>query len=427
MLNTIFSILIGLLGISVMVLVHEFGHFICARLFGVDVTVVSFGFGPAIFKWGKKRTYQIAALPFGGYCKMKGDEDLRKALARKDKSLVEAQKGSLYSISPKKRLLIYLNGPLFNLLFSVLCLFIIFNIPSLSAFSEPKIVLASDYPTLFSEINPSAKEAGLKSGMIIESVDSHPISSYQQMVSLLKDKDEAVLVSNNEEFKIKALNGKFGLGEFIKPVVQNVGSNIPLKKGDLLLSLNDYPLTNMLDILLVMNSNPPILNFIVNRNGKIVQVGYKNPGSVNFTLHCEGKLVRTHSLYGALKEAIIQTVNVFNSCWDNLFNLFRGKTKVKETVSGTLAASNSIGEVTKKGFNQSFVNGVKTILYLLSGVSTSIAIANLLPIPSLDGGLMMLSLAEAINGKNASPRVYIICQIVGFVLVMLLMILLNFG
>ena len=104
-----------------------------------------------------------------------------------------------------------------------------------------------------------------------------------------------------------------------------------------------------------------------------------------------------------------------------------GQNSVHGTVAGTFSASSSIGEMTASGFNRSFNTGLRTALYLLAVVSTSLAVVNLLPLPSLDGGLILLSLIELIKGKNSSPKVYMAFQALGFVLIIAFTLIMNFA
>ena len=84
----ILSILIGFLGIGIMILVHEFGHAFAARACGITVEALSFGFGPAVFKWTRGETkYIIRAIPFGGSCKMSGGDDITNAISQKKKHI----------------------------------------------------------------------------------------------------------------------------------------------------------------------------------------------------------------------------------------------------------------------------------------------------------------------------------------------------
>ena len=94
------SFVIGLVGLSLMVLIHEFGHFLAARMFGVEVLKFSIGMGPKIV--GKKiggTEYLLSALPLGGYCQMKGEEDFAKAIELKAKR-IDGSPGSLYGVAP---------------------------------------------------------------------------------------------------------------------------------------------------------------------------------------------------------------------------------------------------------------------------------------------------------------------------------------
>ena len=144
------SVLIGFLGISVMIMVNEFGHMMAARAAGINVEVLSFGFGPAIYRFnGKETQYVIRAIPFGGSCKMSGGDDIQNAISQKKKRIETYEDGSIWSVSPLKRIFAYAAGPLANILFAFLCYALLMTIPTSVATYPPKVVLSSDYPTLF--------------------------------------------------------------------------------------------------------------------------------------------------------------------------------------------------------------------------------------------------------------------------------------
>ncbi len=99
---TVLYVIIGLFALNLMVLIHECGHFMMARLFHIDIESLQLGFGPVIKRFGKGMTsFSIAAIPFGGLCKM---DNL-----------------SLYNASPFKRILIYLSGPAINAISAIIC------------------------------------------------------------------------------------------------------------------------------------------------------------------------------------------------------------------------------------------------------------------------------------------------------------------
>ena len=110
--------LYGLLCLFFLILFHEFGHFLAAKLFGVKVESFSVGFGPIlIHKKIHGTDYRISLFPLGGYCGMKGEKDFQNAMEAKLPQ-IEGEKDSLYGIHPLKRALIGFAGPFFNFFFA---------------------------------------------------------------------------------------------------------------------------------------------------------------------------------------------------------------------------------------------------------------------------------------------------------------------
>ena len=110
-------LLIGLLATGVVLLIHELGHYIAAIILGAEVEVFGIGIGPVIWRhWGKKTEFRLSLIPFGGYCRLGGSEDLTVALSNKSKKINTAEKGSFFAISPWRKSLIFLSGPMTNFL-----------------------------------------------------------------------------------------------------------------------------------------------------------------------------------------------------------------------------------------------------------------------------------------------------------------------
>ena len=148
--SSIISILIGFLGISIMILVHEIGHMLAARACGIRVEALSFGLGPAVFRWGKNVTkYIIRAIPFGGSCKMSGGDDIQNAIRQNKKHIESYEDGSIWSVGPIKRIIAYAAGPLFNIIFAFFCYALLLTIPTVVSVYPSRIVLSSDYPALY--------------------------------------------------------------------------------------------------------------------------------------------------------------------------------------------------------------------------------------------------------------------------------------
>ena len=108
------KILIGLIILSIMVFIHELGHFIAAKLCGVVVESFSIGWGPVLFKKKKGDTeYRISAIPMGGYCGMKGEKAFQQAI-EENLPAIPKKEGELYGVHPFKRIIIAFAGPFAN-------------------------------------------------------------------------------------------------------------------------------------------------------------------------------------------------------------------------------------------------------------------------------------------------------------------------
>ena len=124
----IVNIVLGLIGLGIVIFVHELGHFLAARATGIGVDAFSLGWGKVLVSHKRKGTeYRLSLFPVGGYCKLKGEELYRRAVAD-DSSTVEPEEGSLFSVSPWRRILTFFAGPLANLIFAVLALSIIWSL-----------------------------------------------------------------------------------------------------------------------------------------------------------------------------------------------------------------------------------------------------------------------------------------------------------
>lgn len=431
----ILSICIGLLGIGIMVVVHELGHFIAARICGISVQTLQFGFGPAILKWGKKETeYRIAIIPFGGLCRMRGQDDLKNAISQKKKHIETCEDGSIWSVSAIKRILVYLAGPFFNMLFAFLCYTILLSINTVQPSSLPKIVLISDYPSLYGVEECAAHVAGMKTGDVVLSVDGTSVATYEELQSLLaqkKDQEVITIEAESGTYQVSPIDGMFGILPFKEPIVGYVDPDTPekkagLKAGDRIVSVNGHTVTNMFDLLVDSTANT-YLTFVVQRSNELIELGFDNPTStLNFTLLQQTITVPGMNFFKALKVSGQECFSNFAQSIVSLSKVIRGKAQAHETLGGTLAASESMGMLTTKGFSAGFNSGIRIVLYLLASVSISLCVANLLPIPALDGGLVLLSIAELITGHTFNPKLYLAMQILGILFIVAIFVLLTF-
>ncbi len=212
--STVIAILIGFIGLDILIIFHELGHFFAARACGIRVQRLAFGLGPAIAKWNHGETeFRINVIPFGGATTMTGQDDLKRALQKKQKYIEDCEDGSIYAASPWHRIITYLSGPLANILFAVICFIIILLMPVLHVDMNPEIRLTADVPEYVS-LPCAAKDAGLVTGDWIYSVEGNSVNSWNELEAQLKDyadSENVFVVTRRGIFTITPVDGKFGI------------------------------------------------------------------------------------------------------------------------------------------------------------------------------------------------------------------------
>lgn len=345
--STVLYFLIGLAGINVLVIFHEFGHYFAAKACGIRVQSVSFGMGPAFRKFYRGETeFRLCVIPFGGATTMAGNDDLKRALREKSRHIENCEDGSIFAVSPIRRIITYLSGPFANLLFAVICFIILLVIPVLSVSLTSQVKVSSP--------DCAAAVAGLEDGETIISVGATPVSDWNSLKSALESRSSdpiVQIITNTKVYYVSPQNGVFGL--------------LP------------YGTYNEME----------------------------TPGKPFF-----------QAVGLAIKECRNQIVTFA----DAITGVLLGRNRLGDTLGGAFSTSENIGMITEKSFEISFDTGIRVVLYLLASVSISLGMANMLPITALDGGLILISFAEMIAGHSLRPRTYIILQVSGLVVVLVL-------
>jgi regulator of sigma E protease len=206
---------IGIIGLAVLMIVHESGHLLAARAFGMRVIKFSIGFGPALWRWqprGSETVYQVALIPFLAYVQIAGMNPLEE--------VDPDDKGSYANASLIGRITAIFAGPLANYLFASVFFFAVFMISGQQV-ATTKIEVMPDTP---------AKVANLKDGDKIVSIDGAPINDWEQMREvILKSPNKPLVVTvmrDGHETKIKVTpepKGERGGGQIgVKPVMAQV-------------------------------------------------------------------------------------------------------------------------------------------------------------------------------------------------------------
>ena len=439
------KILIGLLVLSVMVFIHELGHFLVAKLCGVAVESFSIGWGPVLLKKKIKGTeYRISAIPMGGYCGMRGEKAFVKAL-EENLRCIPKEEGGLYSASPFRRILIAFAGPFANYVSAIVCFAIISAMGSVYYTYSNTIAPIHCYDY---DAKTSAKEADLQVGDRIIEIDGKATNTFRDiMLEVMTAANKQMtfkIERNGKVFETKMtpkLNPKTGSGligiyPFVKLNIENVSPsgasyNAGLKKGDVIKSINGKNVSNTIELQEELDnlyeSQVEKATIGVERNGatleKDIYIVRLEKGGIDLGLSFQAQkvIVKGTGFFASIAQGFIKTHETILITFKSFALLFKG-IDLKQAVSGPLRITHMIGDATQEGFKNSIAEGWESLLSFVAIISISLFIMNLLPIPVLDGGLILLSLIEAIIRREISPKITYRVQFIGFAFIALIFV-----
>lgn len=426
------KILIGLIILSIMVFIHELGHFIAAKLCGVVVESFSIGWGPVLFKKKKGDTeYRISAIPMGGYCGMKGEKAFQQAI-EENLSAIPKKEGELYGVHPFKRIIIAFAGPFANYISAVLALAIVSAIGSSYYTSSNKIAPVYYY----NEADDSpAREADLRMGDVILSINGEKTETFADIVRLIvpEAKEEVRLEIEREgQILTKKLRPKLdpktgagiiGFYSFIPLEIDGVKPSSSaelagLKKGDLITEVNGIEVANTIDLNRALGGiSEKTAELGVLRDGnkitKTVNL-IRTENGIDLGLNIKNIKVETPGtgFFKSIVNGFVLTHKSFVLTFKSLGLLFKG-VDFRQAVSGPVRITHMLGDVAAQGFKAGFLIGLSDILNFVSIISISLFIMNLLPIPILDGGLILFAFIEFIFRRQIHPKVLYYVQFIG--------------
>ena len=398
--------------IGVMILIHELGHYWAARFFDVKVEAFSFGFGPRLFGFRKGETdFRFSAILFGGYVKMAGEQPGDEAAA--DPRSFQAK--------PRwQRLIIAFAGPGMNIILAVGLLTALFMV------HYPKLANADDPATIGYVLPDSpAAQAGLKEGDTIVQIDNVKDPKWQDIllaevasagkqvyVGYVRD-GQRLQTTVTPKLEERSGLGTSGWEEKTQVLVGGTSPGLDaeragIKAGDLLVSVNGHAITSMSKMHEVIRaSNGQPVQLVYSRDGK------QHTATVKPTLSAQGgpdgasrwmigvllqqPVVITKLGFGdAIRESVDQNIKSASLIYQFLQGLIERRMSAK-SIEGPIGIARLSGNAAREG----------PIAYvaLMAMVSLNLAVFNLLPIPILDGGLILLLLIEMIMRRDMSMQV----------------------
>jgi regulator of sigma E protease len=443
---SVFTVIYGILGLSMVVFVHELGHFIAARICGIEVLRFSIGMGKRLFGFTFKGTdYCLSMFPIGGYCKMKGEESLIKAFNSGGE--IGKEPGSLYAAHPLKRILVAVMGPFFNVLFAAVALSIAAFIGYTYQGIPSRILLASEYPNIVSasdkQILPyPADKSGLKSGDIVKAINGTAIENYsmiQEIVSRNPDKKLSFGIDRDgQRIVIEVVPfldrdnvmGRIGVLPWMDPVVDTVAKKGPalaagLQSGDRIAEIEGKAIRSAYDVEYALRGAPESLRLGLDRSGRKIELilkpeyrGRKGKESVNVGFSTVRQSFRVQGLgfFPGIAKGVSDTVQAISLTFKGIGLLF--KSKLGAGLGGPIRMVVMMGSTAESGFKVGIGFGFASIFELLSFISIGLFITNLLPLPILDGGMVIITVIELFRKKMLKAETIYKITLVGVFLLL---------
>jgi len=445
----IMNILIGILGLGIVITVHELGHFVAARISGIDVDAFSLGWGKPIFKRKFKTTeFRISIFPIGGYCKMKGEEMFQSAL-EEGKAEIPAAPGSLFAASPLKRIFTYLAGPGFNFIFSIIVLGFIWFFGFTTYTFENKIILLSEFQNTTVENIYPADTSGIKSGDRIVEIDGSAVTNFyecqnviaqnpDQMLELKLNRNGRIIeTSVTPELDKSSGTGFIGISAWIEPVIgyikpDSAADIAGLMIGDRITAADGAPVAHQVQLSSIIRANPEKIEIEYNRGSETknaVLIPHVNESGIPVIgVSFAGIEIESPKLniFQALGRGAAETFSTLTLSIKSIGLFFKG-IDVSKAVAGPIKLTYYMGEVASSGFKSSLSEGFTNFFRFMSLISVALGFMNLLPIPVIDGGMIVFNIAEIIKGKPPKTKSLYRYQMIGSFLILLLILLAVFS
>jgi regulator of sigma E protease len=408
--------------LGVIIFIHELGHLLIAKLFDTRVKTFSLGFGKRLFGFQRGETdYRVSLIPLGGYVALGGEQpedatgDPREFLSK-----------------PRwQRVLVYLAGPAMNVVLSIGLIAGAFMIgvqlPNLAAI-EPVVGEV--------EAGSSAAAAGIETGDRIVAVEGEPVDSWESVIfALLTSPAKPVhleLERGGETFAAEVVPGKvpgYEVGDsagLVPEFLPEVIALIPGKPaeaagflpGDKLKSTDGRPVGSVSDFIQIVEAHPgQEIRVEVERAGRrlVVPVVPEEQGGVG-KIGASIGISNIFQQYGparAFAESWRENLSIVRQTFALLGKIVTGQLSARGNLGGPIEIAAQSGAAARRGFSY--------LLYFMGFISISIALLNLMPIPLLDGGQILILLVESVIRRDLPLRVKEAIAQVGFVLILLLM------
>ena len=416
------TLLAFLFVLGVLVFVHELGHFLAARRLGVRVLTFSLGFGPKVLKVRRGDTeYCVSVIPLGGYVKMAGENADDSRTGGSDEFM---------SKTKWERFQILIAGPVMNIVLAVVVMAVVLA-------QGAEVPVYQDQPPVVGAVAPGspAERAGIERGDRILTVAGDRVDTWDELfmaVGTRPDREISVTLQRGDQTQSVTMRpvaesrfeiGNIGVLPDINPIVASVIAGEPaeragLKAGDIVLAVNGQR----------MVTRPQFIEAISRNGGREIELTIRRGGQ-------EQRITATpvqrgdRGLLGvyvteptrsfkpgpleAIQLSVKRNIEFGGLIFRTLGGLFMGETSPRQLM-GPVAIAQLSGESAQAGWIALFT--------LMASISLNLGILNLLPIPVLDGGHILIMALEGVARRDFSLAVKEKMLMAGFVLLMMLMV-----
>ena len=429
MVDALTNLLAFIVAISVLVAIHEYGHYIVGRWMGMKVLRFSIGFGKPIWSWVRgadKTEYCISAIPLGGYVRF---------LDEREGPVAPEDEGRAFNHRPiPARIAVLLAGPLFNFMFAIFAYWLI----SMDGVPALRPAIGEVVPQSY------AAEAGLETGDQIVAVGDTDTSNWQQALMAMFDnmvsdgripmtledlqgrQRQAVIQIGADSTRLTEPGLLFdGIGfrpgsppvVLDDPIENEAAAAAGMRKGDRVVSVDRQPILGFGDL----------VNAVTERPGERVEIGAIREGRVERfsvvigTREVEGNTLGFLGVRAMLDELgpVEAIPNAFQETWTQTMFTLR---MLGRMVTGDVSIKNISGPINIAQFaGESAQRGLRYFLGFLAMISISLGVLNLLPVPVLDGGQIVYQTVELVKGSPLSERSQIVGQQFGILALIVLM------
>ena len=425
------KIVIAILIFGILVLIHELGHFIFARINGIEVLDFSIGMGPRLCGFKAFGTqFSIRLLPIGGACMMLGEDQ--------DQNMDNEH--SFYAKNVWQRISVLFAGPGFNFILAfVFSLFIIGSV----GFDPARV-------TGITPGGPAAA-AGMQEGDVITKINhsgitfGREVQSYFLFNEISEEPLDVTVKRNGEKIKLTLspeMYDKYMLGftyngiETGSAEIIEVSAGYPMEAagfavGDIITKIADTEITNGAQLKAYFEQNPltaepVIMEFVRNGETMTVTVSPKFSSS-GYSLGFSYNLFREEAnAWETLKYSLTEVIYQIKDTARGLGRLFTGKIKSNE-VGSVVAIVDIVGDTYEETKEEGAKITILSLLNIAVWLSANLGVMNLLPIPALDGGKLLFCVIEIVRGKPIDREKEGMVHFIGMILLLLLMVFLIFN